>query len=75
MPDYVYMKITKDVYELPVAIAESTTELAKICGLNGSGSVRGRINDAIRLCRKSQYIKVDVSEVEDGIHDQTVDVI
>ena len=62
MADYVYMKITKDKYELPVAVAESTTELAQICGLKGSGSVRSAINDSIRLGRRSQYIKVEVDE-------------
>jgi ribosomal protein L7Ae-like RNA K-turn-binding protein len=62
MSDYVYMKITKDKYELPVAVAESTTELAKICGLKNSGSVRSMINEPIRLGFRPTYIKVEVSE-------------
>ena len=62
MSDYVYMKITKDKYELPVAVAESTTELAKICGLKNSGSVRSLINEPIRLGFRATYIKVEVSE-------------
>lgn len=31
--DYVYMKISRDKYELPLAVANSATELARICGL------------------------------------------
>lgn len=62
MSDYVYMKITRDKYELPVAVAESTTELAKICGLKNSGSVRSMINEPIRLGFRPTYIKVEVTE-------------
>ena len=62
MAEYVYMKITKDKYELPVAVAESTTELAKICGLKNSGSVRSLINEPIRLGFRATYIKVEVNE-------------
>ena len=62
MSDYVYMKITKDKYELPVAVAESTTELAKICGLKNSGSVRSMINEPIRLGFRPTYTKVEVTE-------------
>lgn len=62
MSDYVYMKIIKDKYELPVAVAESTTELAKICGLKNSGSVRSMINEPIRLGFRPTYIKVEVTE-------------
>ena len=62
MSDYVYMKITRDKYELPVAVAESTTELAKICGLKNSGSIRSLINEPIRLGFRPTYIKVEVSE-------------
>lgn len=62
MSDYVYMKITKDKYELPVAVAESTIELAKICGLKNSGSVRSMINEPIRLGFRPTYIKVEVTE-------------
>ena len=62
MSDYVYMKITKDKYELPVAVAESTTELAKICGLKNSGSVRSMINEPIRLGFRPTDIKVEATE-------------
>lgn len=32
----VYMEVTKDEYELPVAIADSQTELAKMVGVRPS---------------------------------------
>lgn len=31
-----YMEITRDKYELPVAVAESMTELANMCGVKVS---------------------------------------
>lgn len=33
MNDFVYMKITKDKYELPVAVANSAVELARMLGI------------------------------------------
>ena len=30
----VWMLVTKDKYQLPIAIADTSTELAKICGVN-----------------------------------------
>ena len=32
-PMYLYMKVTRDKYELPVAIADSAAELARILGV------------------------------------------
>lgn len=33
MDDYIYMKVTRDEYELPVAVADSARELAILLGL------------------------------------------
>ena len=33
MQRVVYMKVTRDEYELPVAVADTVVELAKICGV------------------------------------------
>lgn len=32
-PRKIYMCVTQDKYELPVAVADSVTELAKLCGV------------------------------------------
>ena len=64
MADYVFMEITKDVLELPVAVADTAAELARISGL-ASNTVRNLINDARYRGGKSRFIKVDVSEVND----------
>ena len=64
MADYVFMEITKDVLELPVAVADTAAELSRISGL-ASNTVRNLINDARQRGGKSRFIKVDVSEVND----------
>lgn len=61
--DYVYMKISRDKYELPLAVANSATELARICGLKPR-SVYNCMFRARKGTREStQYIRVDVSWV------------
>ena len=60
----VWMKVTKDKYELPLVVADSCKELASMCGVAISTilvSVKRR-----RDCPQynSQYIKVEVDEVD-----------
>lgn len=49
MKDYCYMLVTKDKYELPLAIADSAEELAKIIGVSknyvycATSNVRGHL--------------------------------
>ena len=63
MADYVYMKITRDEYELPVAVADSAAELSRILGLSVN-TVRNAIGNARRRIGQSQYIRVDVGTEE-----------
>jgi hypothetical protein len=60
----VYMKITKDKYELPLAVANSAEELARICGVTRNG-----IDTLISLRKsgkfKTSYIKVEIEDSED----------
>lgn len=57
----VYMKVTKDEYELPVAIADSIAELAKMLGVT-----RQHIYDSMRHAKqrghKTPYIKVEIEK-------------
>ncbi len=61
----VYMEVTQDEYELPLAIADSPTELARICGTS-STNVRSAV------CRwksgehvRSRFIVVEIDEDDD----------
>ena len=57
----VYMEVTKDKYELPVAIADSCNELARIRNVNPN-----TISSMIYHCREKghrcRYVKVKIEE-------------
>lgn len=55
----VYMLVTNDKYELPLAIADSVAELAKITGQKRS-SVASAITHAKKKGFNSRYIEVIV---------------
>ena len=50
-----YMLVTKDKYELPLAVAESATELAKMISVS-----RNRILSAISHAEKNGYRSIYV---------------
>ena len=52
-----YLKVTKDRYELPVAVADSKKELARMVGRDVSGIYR-----AFAEGRKSCYVEVEVDD-------------
>ena len=55
-----YMEITKDEYELPVAVAESPTELARITGYTRNAILSAISHDY----GKKHFIKIDVEDDE-----------
>ena len=57
----VYMKVSKDELRLPEAVAESTVELAKICGVSVN-AVNSAISKAKQRNQNSIYVKVEVEE-------------
>lgn len=63
MSTNVWMKVTDDIYELPVAVADTAAGLAKLVGVNENS-----IYVAIRRERthgwKSPYIKVVIDDKE-----------
>lgn len=61
--DYVYMKISRDKYELPLAVADTATELARLCGLKPESVMTYMSRVRSGHWKRSQYIKVDVSGV------------
>ena len=58
---FVYMKITKDRYELPVAVADTGEELAKICGVS-INNVYNTMRSARANGYRCQYIRVKIEE-------------
>ncbi|MBE5957725.1 MAG: hypothetical protein E7254_02535 [Lachnospiraceae bacterium] len=58
----VWMKIEKDKYELPVAVANTAQELANICGTNVH-SVMSIVSKTKKgIIKKPTYIKVEIEE-------------
>ena len=55
-----YLKVTKDKYELPVAVADSKKELARILGLYPSGLYRAFRHGQGNSC----YVEVEVEDDE-----------
>lgn len=64
MKMYIYMKVTRDDLELPVAVADSPTELAEIIGKSKKSI--SRIFSSIRTGR-AQYKIYKIVEVEDEL--------
>ena len=57
----IYMQVTKDEYELPLAIADSIPKLAEMVGVKPQ-SIYDSMKNAKKLGRKTQYKKVDIGE-------------
>lgn len=57
----VYIKVTKDKYELPIAVADSPMELAKICGTT-SNAIRSGIYHEKKNGKRSCFKKVILEE-------------
>lgn len=56
---FVYMAITKDKYELPIAVADSCNELARILGIKPN-HISSSMSKARKKGYKSRYIKVEI---------------
>ena len=61
----VYMEVTQDEYELPLAIADSPAELARMCGVNPNA-----VSSAISHWKsgkhpRSRFIVVKIDEEDD----------
>ena len=57
----VYMEVTRDEYELPIAIADNPEQLARICGTT-SGSIRSSISHEKAGRNKSKYKRVEIED-------------
>lgn len=61
MKKYLYMKVTRDEFELPVAVADSVAELAKMLGIKPNTVSRSLSRQKCHG-RKSCYRKVEIIE-------------
>ena len=59
----VYMKVSKDKYRLPVAIADSPKELAELCG-STRNTILSAISKAKQRKQNSIYLKVEIDDEE-----------
>ena len=57
MQKVVWMAVTLDKYELPVAIADTAEALGKLLGVSGS-TVQSAVSRAKRYGYKCRYVKV-----------------
>lgn len=62
----VWMRITRDKYELPLAIADSAEELAEICNVERSTVASMASSYEKGKLKTSRYICVNVEEDEDA---------
>lgn len=59
----VWLKVTTDDLELPVAVADSASELAEICGTTRN-AIMSTICHARRYGYRSRYVRVYIEEDE-----------
>lgn len=60
----IWMQVTLDEYELPLAVADSATELARLIGVTKNAVCTGVYH--AKKGGRSRYVKVE--EEDDGIH-------
>ena len=61
----VWMKVTRDQYELPIAIADSPQELSMLVGSNADNINSCIAKVAAGVTKKSQYVKVEIEDYEE----------
>lgn len=57
MKSVLYMQVTRDKYELPIAVADTVSELARMTGKSRS-HISSAMSHAKKRGFKSQYVKV-----------------
>ena len=65
----VYLLVTKDEFELPLAVADSVYELARICRVTPSTVIHSVSTTSKRQVKNSQYKRVWVSDSDDESQD------
>ena len=62
---FVWMKVSDDEYELPVAVADSLAALARLCGVT-EASICSSMSKARHGIRKTLYrrVRIDLDDTE-----------
>lgn len=58
---YIYMLVTKDKYELPLAVADTRKELGEMIGVS-SITIANSITRARKNGHKSKYVRVEIPD-------------
>lgn len=61
----IWMKVTNDIYELPVAVADNPRELAKLCGTTANAVKSGVSHVRKGHQKRSSYVKVEEEDIND----------
>lgn len=57
----IYMRVTRDKYRLPLALAETVDELARMCGVTRN-AVSCSIYNSKKFGRDGEFVKVNVED-------------
>ena len=61
----VWMEVTKDRYELPVAVADSIKELARIVGVSRDNIKSSASKRRRGLLKRSRFVSVEIEDEEE----------
>lgn len=61
----VYMKVTRDKYELPIAIADTVGELAKMTGASKETIFSNISHQKSGRIKNGSYKRIDIGDVEE----------
>lgn len=64
-PQYIYMLVTEDKYELPVMVASSASQLAKMCGVTANTVLAMAWRHDKGIHKRSKYVRVKLEEGDD----------
>lgn len=62
---FVWMKVTRDKYELPIAVADSASELAKMCGVSEQSVLSAICRKKAGKLKKTTYFKIEIETMNE----------
>lgn len=63
---FLWLWVTQDKYSLPLAVADSGSQLARMCGVRPNSIARYLcLSKEGKTCSRPRYIKVEVDDEED----------
>ena len=61
---YLWMKVTNDEYQLPLAVADTSSQLAELCGVNKEVIFRQINRQKTNPKVKPRYVRVEYGDEE-----------